>query len=61
MREKDDLKDFLDDKEVKSIRVDFKNKCGRLDLSLKGKNAIKNSLKIMKAFDEGCKEAEQEE
>jgi len=45
----------------KTIKVFFKDKEGEMKLTLKGKNAINNALKIAKAFDEACKEIEKSE
>ncbi len=40
----------------KTVKVDFQNPEGRMKLTVKGNNAINNTLKIMKAFDDACTE-----
>lgn len=44
----------------KKIFVDFKNPEGHIKLTVEGKNATDNALKIMKAFDDACSEIRKE-
>jgi len=41
-------------KEKKIVKVDFSNKCGRMKLKINSEDAIDQSLKIMKIFDDAC-------
>lgn len=43
-------------KKRKTVKVDFQNPEGRMKLTVKGNNAINNTVKIMKAFDDTCTE-----
>ena len=45
----------MKDKE-KRVKVDFENPEGKIKLTVKGANAIDNTVKIMKAFDDVCTE-----
>ena len=40
----------------KTVKVNFQNPEGKMKLTTKGKNAVDNALKIMKAFDDACTE-----
>lgn len=42
----------LSDKKV--VKVFSENSEGKMDLKIKGKHSVEQSIKIMKAFDEGC-------
>lgn len=40
--------------------IDFRNKCGRMKLTLKSENAVDLSMKIAKAFDDICTEEDEQ-
>ncbi len=40
----------------KIINVNYHNKCGRMKLHIKGKNATGNALKVMNASRKACNE-----
>ena len=44
----------------KVVKVFFENPEGKMDLKIKGKNSVEQSIKIMKAFDEGCNQIRKE-
>jgi hypothetical protein len=46
--------------EQKEVRVKFSNACGKMELKVKGKNALEQSLKIMQVFDDTCDEKKKE-
>jgi len=46
----------MSEKKKKTVKVDFQNSEGRLKLTIKGKNATENALKIMRTFDNACSE-----
>lgn len=46
--------------EKKTVIINFTNPEARMKLTVKGKNAIDQAIKISKAFDEACKEIRKE-
>lgn len=45
----------------KTVKIKFSNACGKMDLKVKGKRALEQSLKLMQVFDETCKELKKKE
>lgn len=48
-------------KNEKEVKVKFSNACGKMDLKVKGKRALEQSLKIMQVFDDTCDEIRKKE
>ena len=45
----------------KTVKVDFENSEGRIKLKVKGKNALNQSYKIIKTFDDASTEIREKE
>ena len=53
----------MDKVSEKRVKIDFTNPEGRMKLDIKNKrgDSVDTAIKIMKAFDEACKEIRKEE
>lgn len=43
----------------KTVQMDLRNEEGRIKFTIKGKHAVQQSIAIAKAFDDACKEIQE--